>query len=813
MSVYPAKNTKEASKLLIEVSNQLHEIVNEDATSAISTDSGLVPSVRKALSDTFLFQPPIPWEQGRRETAFNQLRTFGTDLYWAPSATLSSPKPMGATPIGDPNWKLAPVRLDKSTILTTLGKTSKGFWDENPTLENENDFVVERSTGNVFGAITLPYQVDSDAHPDPNKLLPDPSTGYAGELVDVSHFIVSENLSDYTNIVYKPSGGKTAFENLIIGNPISAKLNQVVECENGSLIKRISESSGDASDFQAININILDFANLDGTDETSRIIQAATCSEGAEVVFPKRGGKSSIISRTINFAKPKSIDFGDLSISYDRNSVTQPVTIGVLSVTKVSDTTKEVARGDSEIECSTTSGLSEGDVINLYNPVDYSWSQEREQYRQSEYKTVDSIAGNTIKTKDNSLDNYPSSCEVYHVPMQNFIRVKGRLKIKNTGSFTPTSGETAFGLRIFQYLLVDISGLDVELENGTHALDIHRCMTLSGSPARAFQKGLTGTNQDYGLVINGVQNCDVFGEFHAERHGATFTTDNAAGAVINRNGLVRGRITSTGAGGVQAADCHANSENITFGGYIEGATLSGGRTLIQPKSTVISPKSGIAPLKYGWIKTTQQTASDIDIIQIGDTPSRAPIECSANSDGFNAGTDRGGDFDFSKSSIIAPDVTGPIISIRNRGSNVSWGINLKDATYSAPSSSGNGIQLSKFSGKAVDRMYFDNKFWSVGISGSDADTEFYGVELSGKVSTSVTTSDSFVSEVVAFAHKMPRAPRITTNREGSFAGSTTYPITNALSVTTTGFTIRTATANGDKFSGDASFDITWEAKL
>jgi len=207
MAPYPAKNTTEASELLIDVSNQLHEIVNESATSEISTDSGLVPSVRKALADTFLFQQPIPWEQGQTETAFNQLRTFGTNLYWAPSATSSNPISMGATPEGDDNWPLAPTRIDKSSILSGLGKTNKGYWDENPTLENSDEFVVYRNTGDCFGAITTPYTVDSASHLNPEDLL-------GVELADVSDFAVQEDITESQNdlvggSIFKGSNGET----------------------------------------------------------------------------------------------------------------------------------------------------------------------------------------------------------------------------------------------------------------------------------------------------------------------------------------------------------------------------------------------------------------------------------------------------------------------------------------------------------------------------------------------------------------------------------------------------------------------------
>ncbi|WNO47280.1 hypothetical protein [Vibrio phage vB_VibM_10AMN] len=116
MATYPATNTVQASELLVDVSNQMHEIVNEDAVTEVNTESGPVPSVRKALADTFLFVEPVAWDSGNNETAFNQLRTFNDNIYWSPTATLSTPVPMGATPIGDSNWKLAPVGSNTNTI-------------------------------------------------------------------------------------------------------------------------------------------------------------------------------------------------------------------------------------------------------------------------------------------------------------------------------------------------------------------------------------------------------------------------------------------------------------------------------------------------------------------------------------------------------------------------------------------------------------------------------------------------------------------------------------------------------------------------
>lgn len=189
MSVYPATNSNEAVELIIDAANQIHQVINETADKTVTTESGEIPSVRKAIADSLMFLEPLPWKQGESETNFLQIRSFNSELYWAPSATASTPKPMGVSPIGDTNWKLAPLRLSKSSILSALGKINKGFWDENPKLENEDDFVVERSTGNVFGAITLPYQVNSATHPDPNVLV-------GTDLVDVSKFASEDYVLD-----------------------------------------------------------------------------------------------------------------------------------------------------------------------------------------------------------------------------------------------------------------------------------------------------------------------------------------------------------------------------------------------------------------------------------------------------------------------------------------------------------------------------------------------------------------------------------------------------------------------------------------
>lgn len=114
---YPATNFEEAVSNTITSSDQLHQIINGSTTDTVTTDSGEIPSVRKALTDNMYFVEAIPWSQGSNETVFNQLRTFTDNaVYWAPNATVTTPIPMGATPDGDSNWTLAPVSLTEEKI-------------------------------------------------------------------------------------------------------------------------------------------------------------------------------------------------------------------------------------------------------------------------------------------------------------------------------------------------------------------------------------------------------------------------------------------------------------------------------------------------------------------------------------------------------------------------------------------------------------------------------------------------------------------------------------------------------------------------
>lgn len=103
---YPVTTLAQAEDMIIFTGNQVHDIMNADATSVIEAEDGQIPSIRKALVDNMYFKTPQDWVSGTQVTDPLQLKQF-TDggWYFAPTATVSDPVSLGVTPLGDTNWK------------------------------------------------------------------------------------------------------------------------------------------------------------------------------------------------------------------------------------------------------------------------------------------------------------------------------------------------------------------------------------------------------------------------------------------------------------------------------------------------------------------------------------------------------------------------------------------------------------------------------------------------------------------------------------------------------------------------------------
>ena len=162
MAHYPADTFQEATEIAIEASNQLHRVINGDATTEITVeDDSKIPSVRKAQLDSMYFKSPIAWSVGTYAVDYLQLYKFeetnGTFSWWfTKSATTTNQILMTSTPHSDPNWTLY------STDYTGLRQVYKrlaaeagfnlvdGSFEEGGVLDSADDVLWYQADGKYY---------------------------------------------------------------------------------------------------------------------------------------------------------------------------------------------------------------------------------------------------------------------------------------------------------------------------------------------------------------------------------------------------------------------------------------------------------------------------------------------------------------------------------------------------------------------------------------------------------------------------------------------------------------------------------------
>lgn len=116
--------------------------------------------------------------------------------------------------------------------LADLGWTHATPWGTDPLVTEALQVIPYNNQ--LFLPNTLPYQVDSTTHPDPNALVP-------SELRDVSKYISSETISNYTNLLFENVQKLKAGE-LIGGGNAVFELHQTLS--TGFMSFRVSNVSG-----------------------------------------------------------------------------------------------------------------------------------------------------------------------------------------------------------------------------------------------------------------------------------------------------------------------------------------------------------------------------------------------------------------------------------------------------------------------------------------------------------------------------------------------------------------------------------------
>lgn len=217
---YPATSLEQGVDLVIFSSNQLHDIINGNATETVETESGLIPTLRKALIDNFFFISPIAWAVGSNEVTFNQLRYFQNGIlsgyYYAPAATRTNPIPMQSTPVGDSNWVLYALQTEQvaAEVYPWHFTSATGYETIiSPPYIFDNAIVtingITQIQGEAFTIVNSKILLAEPLGLDPSTGLPNKLFAFIGKTATSTAYVEKTMLSDLTgaSLVGLPTGG------------------------------------------------------------------------------------------------------------------------------------------------------------------------------------------------------------------------------------------------------------------------------------------------------------------------------------------------------------------------------------------------------------------------------------------------------------------------------------------------------------------------------------------------------------------------------------------------------------------------------
>lgn len=287
------------------------------------------------------------------------------------------------------------------------------------------------------------------------------------------------------------------------------------------------------------------------------------------------------------------------------------------SLTEIGSIASNATKNDDSIQLSTASGISNNDVIIIWNSTTSSFSPHRPDYYDGEFAIVESTVANTINLKNSLLSNYSASST-------NKVFKSSAITVTIDGpSFI---GDGVFSVRIQYAKDVVIKQCRMENTNaisGVNALILNKCYNalIDGGIYRQKYTGPTGTGMDYGISISNCQYVKVIGvDSYGGRHAITTGGDNDSGAVPCRFVEIQDSIlTNDPIANIYNADFHGNTIDSYYKNcVIYGAIGIGGENVGCMDCEVFTwPNSIYGPLRMQEVVGSQILFKD-NKVHVGD---------------------------------------------------------------------------------------------------------------------------------------------------------------------------------------------------
>jgi hypothetical protein len=237
----------------------------------------------------------------------------------------------------------------------------------------------------------------------------------------------------------------------------------------------------------------------------------------------------------------------------------------------------DLAGGENTVGFSSDHGLVIGDVFAVYNPTNFSFSNQRSYYRDGCMFRVSEVISST------SVRVYGSSPYIFTAASVQCWKIPGgEVELRDFHIIPPSTGTS---------LIID-GHKDVSIGRVQHdphptagsasvsSIEIRRSFDINVNGLRSSARAATGQNA-YSLIMSNVQNvtvseCKLYSTWHSVSFGGT----DAPACVPNRNIIVDHCILQNSqASGIGAVDAHGNCDGVVFSNSTINVANPAGRNI------------------------------------------------------------------------------------------------------------------------------------------------------------------------------------------------------------------------------------------
>lgn len=346
-------------------------------------------------------------------------------------------------------------------------------------------------------------------------------------------------------------------------------------------------------------------------------------------------------------------------------TTTEVLSIGAYNASVETTLSGTNDKGFGAISVSDTSNLAVGDVVVIYDPVDYSFALHRPYYRAGEMLLISEIVSSTqFKATNPLFDSYSSGLSVYKLNP-----TKGKIKNLNVHA----EGYCMYAVTLESLAFTEVHGS--KCSGGTvAAVHRNRCYQLDFFSPCNTQNYDDGSATNYAHYTLSCQNVvDHNPNVRAFRHALTLTARDQELSIPNRMcGAIGGQAATFGSSpGVTAADFHGCTENCFYLGMdlYGGVNIGGKNNRVKSK---LYQQFQPSCLYGGEIVSFNHDYSECEIITSGaGNQSRGQwIDIGGNGPSLDANVIEGGTIDFRNikvKSTVNPPLSAFTLRIVNRG--------------------------------------------------------------------------------------------------------------------------------------------------